>query len=587
MKTIIFSDVLLEIANDCIFIDLLTVDDSEYSSSCNNTGRISLAPILVQFGSEWCKEFSDWLGKLNCLNAGLFWWAHTSTAKNLLSSPLGDRYLQIKAVCEIIKTTRAKNILIIGATPGQIDSIVSNFPESKFNIVKKVNWQKIWKYRLNNINVIFRLFFQNINIFWGFWWNRYPDAVKSTDIGLFTYIDGSKRVGFDNYFGELPKILSSNKDIFSINYLAYVYTPYHKRLRQIKNEKYPYIALFGLLKISDYIWSVLIASKEWWKNILATKSISGNNDIYEPLLREIFLHDIAVGGYLHNLLVYRAIRRYVDIFHPKTLIYPFENKSLEKMLIMGSKDGQFTSKIIGYQHTSVTPRHLTLLFEPDEAKYTPLPDKIVTVGKITRDYLEKNGNYPQGIFETGCALRQKWDKPFNRNESSSLPIRVLLALSSSKKELIESVKFFKTVKEYLPKLELGIRPHINFPISLMPDSIVSWLSINAIDLTNTLLEDNLEWCSVTVYVSSTVSLESLMRGKPIVNFSIGDVISPNPIIGKPSFYWNVNDVQEMVNTLVYIHEMEKDEYNKKSEEAIDYVNNYLAPIKASCLEHFI
>ncbi len=257
------------------------------------------------------------------------------------------------------------------------------------------------------------------------------------------------------------------------------------------------------------------------------------------------------------------------------------------MLLMGINRTGFKPKTIGYQHTSITPRHLTLLFELGEAERTPLPTKIVTVGEINRKYLETYGNYPEGIINAGCALRQKWAKPFSRDVGTAMPIRLLLALSSSKKELIKSVMFFMEVKKCLPKLELGIRAHNNFPISLLPETIRDWVPINAIDFTDTALENNLEWCSVTAYISSTVALESLIRGRPIVCFSIGDVISPNPVMGDPSFYWVVNAAKEMVNILSYIHEMPIDEYKKKSSQAIEYVHDYLSSVDKSCLQQFI
>jgi hypothetical protein len=273
------------------------------------------------------------------------------------------------------------------------------------------------------------------------------------------------------------------------------------------------------------------------------------------------------------------------VYTPKVFLYPFENKSLEKMLLLGVNHSQHKVKVLGYQHTAITPRHSTLFFRQREAACTPLPDKIVTVGKITKDYLEQVGNYPAKIFTTGAALRQRWTERLPKQNNKNL--RVLLALSSSKDELIQSVKFFKKVMQYIPDLELGIRPHINFPLSLLPDALMIWLREKTLDLSHTLLEDNLIWCHLTSYVSSTVALESLMRGKPVVNFSIGDIISPDPLIGDVPFHWSVNTPLKMAEVLMEIHQMSMSHYEQGSLKAVTYVSHYLSPITELSVQKFM
>ena len=61
----------------------------------------------------------------------------------------------------------------------------------------------------------------------------------------------------------------------------------------------------------------------------------------------------------------------------KRLIYPFENKSLEKCLLLGLNGSIET---IGYQHSSITPRHFSFLMGKEEINVTPIPDKIITSG---------------------------------------------------------------------------------------------------------------------------------------------------------------------------------------------------------------
>jgi len=585
MKTIVFAYSLSTCKAPGKYIAL----SGSQATIDKNLEQIELTTLYNRFGEQWFDQFSEWLGQLNCYHADLLWWAHTATAKNLLSSSLGQHYFQVRAICEISKQEEGDRLYVLGATVGQMTSIASLLPKDKFQVTGRA-WQLRHLNKLaNNIKALIKICFQIGTVVEGFFSYRFSKPTTSPKLCLFTYMDGVRREGIDNYFGKLPELLRENDKSFSIFYLAYVYRPYRRRLKQLLKEggETPYIALYGFLRIKDYVWVIHHSLREWWFNAGPKKKLYQMANDYIAILREVFVNEIA--GYFHHLLVYKATCRFMEKYSPKVIAYPYENKSLEKMILLGLNRSKHSSqhrvKIVGYQHTSVTPRHSTLFFRPGEAAYTPLPDKIITVGKITKDYLEKFGNYPSGILTIGGALRQIWSERLPQQNTKNL--RVLLALSSSKDELIQSIKFFKEVMKYIPNLELGIRPHINFPFSLLPDALTIWMRGNVLDLSNTLLQDNLNWCNLTAYVSSTVALESLMRGKPAVNFSIGDIVSPDPLIGEVPFHWAVSTPIEMADVLMEIHQMSMSYYEQGSLKAVTYVSNYLLPINDLSLKDFI
>lgn len=580
MKTIVFA----HSRSDCMasgkLVDFANTDTWEEGSGAEGGAAVDLASVFGRSGKEWLNQLGSWIGGVNQVNSDLYWWAHASTAKNFLSSPLGDRFVQVKAICELAETTGDSTLSIIGATPGQMETLRALLPPSKFRFVGSAWRKKERRKTLSKLKSLVMLVYRASDVLLGFIGYRRPRIEKSPDVCLFTYLDGVRRAGVDNYFGTLPRLLRESKREASLLYLAYVYRPYRRRIRQITDEHdpTPYVALFGLLRTHDHLWALFAAVRVWWRDSRGDYEFRYNGfEAFAPLLRETFVDDLA-GVYLFNLLIYRATRRFFETWSPRVVVYPFENKPLEKMILQGIKDSRQKPKIVGYQHTSITPRHITLLFAPGEAAHTPLPEKIVTVGKVTKAYLEAEGNYPPGIFVAGGALRQIWGSPLPRNGGGDSGIRVLLALSSSKNELVRSVAYFRRVVERLPTVELGVRPHPNFPLTLLPTDLAEWVAKHALDLSGTLLNDNLEWSSVTAYVSSTVALEALMRGKPIVNFAIGDVVSPDPVLGQAPFHWCINDESEMVRTLGNLKAMRDEDYRRGSADAVAYVRDYLAPV---------
>ena len=586
MKSIIFSNSYINDCEKAVCINL-SGDDTRVEK---DQSVIDLSAAYGFIDDTYLSKFSAWLGALNIRNSDIFWWAHTSSAKNMLSSPVGDRFLQVHAVCNIVRNAAATTINIVGASPGMMESIVALLNDENL-MVKGMSWRlRRLSRTITNMASFSRIIFQCLNVFFGNYFSRQREREANTDVCLFTYIDSKQHEAADNYFGKLPDIYRHNNNSVSFSYLAYVYKPYRLRMRirsQLGNTT-PYIFLFGMLTIFDYLWGIFHSLRELWVNTYKRNyPYTSSNDNFRSLLREIFVHDLSYDGYFHNLLVNRAVRRFLDINRPSEILYPFENKSLEKMLVLAARSVEDTPKIIGYQHTSITPRHSTQFFVKNEAGKTPLPDKIVTVGSVTKKYIEKYGNYPDGIFVTGCALRQAWNSQKEKQYQDRETTRVLLALSSSKKELEKSIHYMKSVKNLMPSIEVGIRPHPNFPLTLLSKEQLEWVEENAIDFSRTVLSDNIDWCNFTAYVSSTVALETLMKGKPAIRFSIGDVISSDPVIGDVSFHWDTKDEADMVEILTKIKDMSDSEYFSSSNAAVEYVTDYLTPVSDKCLDELV
>jgi hypothetical protein len=77
-----------------------------------------------------------------------------------------------------------------------------------------------------------------------------------------------------------------------------------------------------------------------------------------------------------------------------------------------------------------------------------------------------------------------------------------------------------------------------------------------------------------------------MRGKPVVHIRIGEVVSPDPVLGEVSFRWTAATPEEMFELLTQINEMPDSEYAAHSARASDYVRKYLSPLDEASLKEF-
>jgi surface carbohydrate biosynthesis protein (TIGR04326 family) len=306
------------------------------------------------------------------------------------------------------------------------------------------------------------------------------------------------------------------------------------------------------------------------------------------LLAEAFRWDVAKGGYFYNLLVYKAMRRFAQQQAPKRLLYPFENKAIEKLLLFGVREACPTCRTIGYQHTSITPRHTTFQFAPNEAQATPLPDLVVTAGDVTRRHLEKTGNFPRDMIATGCALRQRYSQSIITHDTADAePIRILLALSSSKFELVKAIEFMRSVKSLSAQLEIGVRPHPEFPMSLLPEHLRTWVSAQAMDFSSSSLASNIEWCTAAAYVSSTVALEALMQGKPVINLDLGEIVAPDPALDPPPLWRRVSTPQGFLTALDSLRTASPQEKLSDRNVTTRYVQSYFRPPTADAIRVFL
>jgi hypothetical protein len=590
VKRIFFVDTIPRAVEKSHHLDFSGAIEQDGAVTEESITRIELDAIYRRYGDEWKHLFVDWLGWLNCNNTCLEWWAYTSTAKNFLSSPLGNQVFQALALCKIAMAGDFETLYVTGASRAQIRFLKVRLKNSGVDEIQisspgsAENWVPFF--------IFFRLCYHFLRL-WSalFLAPRRPQLPEGPfDLYLFTYIDGAVNGESDAFFGKLQEYVAQQKPGSRVLYTGFVHSPLRKtlsRLRNLSNNRY--WPIFLELTVGDLLWALgkTAGALNTRRFNLVNPGMSGAAGPLDVILRDVLRWDIAKGGYFFNLLVYRAAIRFAGKFRPAKLIYPYENKSLEKMLILGVRQALPRCSLVGYQHTSITLRHTTLLFSPGEAANTPLPDKIITVGEITRRYLEQHGNYPAGIFVTGCALRQTGKDPLKYSPIGHRKIRVLLALSSSRQELVRSIQFFQRLSGLTTGFELGVRPHPEFPLSKLPPALLTWVKQNAKDFSGTKLLENIAWCDVTAYVSSTVALESLIAGKPAINFRVGDTINPDPVLGDVPFCWRVKGIDDFTAVLSTLSSMPNSEYKSRAQHAKTYLGEYLRPVSPTCIRKFI
>tara|TARA_B100001173_G_C15932385_1_gene523357 strand:- start:228 stop:1115 length:888 start_codon:yes stop_codon:yes gene_type:complete len=288
-------------------------------------------------------------------------------------------------------------------------------------------------------------------------------------------------------------------------------------------------------------------------------------------------------GYINNLLVYRASKRIRNIPKLETLIYPFENKSLEKLINLG-----FNNKIktVGYQHSSITPRHFNFILNDEEMNLVHLPDKVVTLGKVTKRWLIEKCNFPPSKIIQGVALKNFFLKPMIKKTFSPEKVKLLFVFSSSNYEIIKSIEILKKILINY-SFNCRFRFHINFPMEKLSNKDKRWIKSNINLVEKNTLNDDLKWTDITVYISSTVALESLFCGIPVIRLNI-DKFNSDPLLNeKIPFKWTANSSSDLVNSIYEISYLSNEERNERSLKGQNFASSYMIPFKFLKTEIFL
>ena len=134
--------------------------------------------------------------------------------------------------------------------------------------------------------------------------------------------------------------------------------------------------------------------------------------------------------------------------------------------------------------------------------------------------------------------------------------------------------------------DLRIRPHPQINL----DPVLKIVPLDRQDFytpsTSSLAED-LEWADVALYASSTVGLEAMSLGIPVVHMDLGDFLDNDTMFGWDEVRWSVDDPSQLVDTIQQIARLSEAEFQARQKNGREYAAAYLEPVTADGLQRFL
>lgn len=576
---------------------LILAETRESRRICDYLGQrpgakeIPKGQLLRERSEQFRQQYVEFISRLNSLNRCRQWWAMRFTNKNPLSTPLCRNTAYFLLIVELLRSGSQPLLVVTDSA----DLVAQTKALSKGEGLKVVNLVKVprpWR-RLLKLHTPAGIIRASLRTFLLWLLSRRHKPARNTGEPHLVIATLTHPRSFplphgyrDAYFGSLLEHVSASGAKALVLGSA-VERPF-RQLEKFNTMNYslPVVPLEACLTFKNYLACTLLSLATSVRAAKPGGPMEINGVDVGCLVRRAVAEARHSGDLFLNLRVYYCANWLARNVWIERCIYPFENRSWEKMLLLGVGAASPRTRMVGYQHASLTMSHTNFMLGPEEAHFTPLPAAILTTGRRVTDWLETEGKFPPGIVKTACALRQS--QPVHRSEKRTREgnTRILVALATSMEEYVKTLSFLEQALGGVVGCQLRIRPHPEFPLepalAIAPLNGTDWFSQSTGPLA-----DDLAWADVILYASSTVGLEAVSMGIPAVHLDLGGFLDTDPMSGWNELRWSAKEPWELAGIIESINELPQAEFRARQDKARKYVSTYLTPVADDALRAFL
>ncbi len=550
------------------------------------------------FKDRFCREYIDLVGKIGEKHNSIYWWITFTASKNRFSSRLSYKLSSLYSIINKLKKNINHNVLIINPDESVCAALIKHLNSQDLNaeiicLKHKANRP------INKMVSITRLLAWILPAFiyhtYKKIWisNRYLRKQLKEIVGkgksyyvIKTFIfdasfdsDGHYR---DSFFGALPEYIKKEKDVLM---LANILGDYQKAVNSIKN------CNDFLILPHEYLISYIDPMKAIWNLLIHKLTVKERSEFFGLDVTDIVNSEISrdyengsgFENYLHFIYLKKLLRQIkIDTF---TLTY--ENNPWEKMCMIAIRKYSSATTVIGYQHAVIPQSSANMFISQYEKDIIPMPDRILTVGEVPKEIMEKYGAYKRGIIEPSCGLRFEYLSRMSTSKRKKTG-NILVVLEGVF-EVYKMVNFVLKELSNKTKYQVTIRTHPVLPLDKFQHKLeYNLLSTPNFEVSNkTALEDDIDFSDIVIYWGSTVALEALSMGKPVIHFETGSILSYDPLFECGYLKWTVTERDSLSVKIEEVYALSDDDFDFQLEKAKEYLGQYFYPVTEENLKKFV
>ena len=576
-------------------------EDSHLIQLCvdNCLERLEIAAYSEAERENFLREYIDVIGKISKDCTSPWWWGTDIASRNRFASRIPELIGEFLSLVRIVEQSQHSVIIFLQPSWQIVPSLASFVRKQEYQFFSPIKRQHYWWHHVYAwFHYAGSLVAETVALLGRMWEVRairrhvIPSVSEGSQsqkryiLKTFLYNASAFDVSgnyHDAFFGTLPDYLK--KQGHNLVLYVRILGDYKKCVEKIRQfATFPIISFEALVTLPDIgraAWTVFFPKIHLQKRILFF-----DYDITGIFINE--LHRTHNGLTLTTVLHYFATKRLLCVAPAETFTLTYEGNPWERMCIKALRDVSRRTKVIGYAHTVVPPAAAGMFSSEYEQQHMPQPDRVLTIGAVTKELLERYGAYKEGSVQTSCALRLEYLRglhPFPREKRK----RILVALEgvTSVYQLARYVlRELWDAKEY----EVRFRSHpvlslrdleklISYDIAKLPSHIH--------ESKGTSLTQDIEWAGIVLYWGSTVGLEALALGRPVIHYQNNSVLNYDPLFDCNLLKWIVTDRVSLRSTLEEIMHMPDSEYEHKKVKAHEYLKEYVYPVSDNGLSTFL
>jgi hypothetical protein len=295
------------------------------------------------------------------------------------------------------------------------------------------------------------------------------------------------------------------------------------------------------------------------------RTAQGQNLVYEPLVEQLARTGVA----------------------PELVVHTFEGHAWEQVLAGAVHRHLPDTRVIGCDNLNMTRFALSRFPAAAELGLRPLPDRIVTNGRVPRDALVAEG-VPESMVAAGCAIRHaRLFAPRNsvRETGANQPV-VLVATDASFDRSVELV--VKAVEAFGSDdaWKLVVKCHPLVATHTVEAFVRTTTGVDGIYVDRPFGE-LLSGAGVLLYTYSSVCYEALAAGVPPVFVQGETDLDLDQLEPFPDLRWTARTAAELRAAARAILDLEPAERAAWQERAREALRATLTPVTPDCVEAFL
>lgn len=549
----------LPVSGKGVYIDYYNKD-----YNCDGWERIDVAPTLSSQQEQYFSSIEKWHTDLCVIGTHRlkWWWLLPASRLILWHPPIWKPLVFALAVIKELEAFTGQDVYLVGC-PAEVGEYLKEF-SPKLQIHNEFKIKNTFLHTLKNLILSFKYVFE-VLIYILSHKKRRQGIGEDSPVIVWSYeLNGNAGQAHvkDHFYGDM-----FNADVFEhpVHRIFYDSPRNASKTSFSKNSSRGRSFIYDWIGVSEW-WSLVKFCFSEWVSRRATRLAPTfvMNGFSSNQFAGNFTSELIIGHVPYiEFTALLGMKNVLKELSPRALIYPYEEKCIERALLMAVEGSMSSTVTIGFAH-AVYNNGLMYLRRRSKAKANPpSPDKLLVTGPALKRWLVDWAGWDgRDLVVTGSPRYQRMIESVSNEALENRLLRILILIGQGYEATILSNQVQNNPKVF-DKCEVTIRP---YPYSWQKEQDEAYARIKKISkdvqVMGGTLAEQLSWCDIAVYCSTTAGLEAMLSGRLTVYLDMNHIFSLNPIDEKiqDAALIRLQDLSELQLILDHVSSMTKDCY---------------------------